>query len=219
MTRPWRGANIGAGAIFANYDGVAKHHTTVGAHSFVGSDSVLIAQATSPTGPTSAGSAVTTDVGPGQIAVARGQQRNIAGWVASQRAGTKTAAAAGAAARHTHTAGEADRDRASSRPPRRTSWSSRVEPTPSWRRRSRGCSAPSSSPPRLRLRRGEIYVRYEESVRGSDAFVIQSHSTPTNEAIMERLIMIDALKRLGQADHRGPAVLRLRPPGQEAPWA
>ena len=42
---------------------------------------------------------------------------------------------------------------------------------------------------------GEIYVRYEESVRGCDAFVIQSHSTPINEAIMEQLIMIDALKR------------------------
>ncbi len=42
---------------------------------------------------------------------------------------------------------------------------------------------------------GEIYVRYEESVRGSDAFVIQSHNTPINEAIMEQLIMIDALKR------------------------
>jgi ribose-phosphate pyrophosphokinase len=42
---------------------------------------------------------------------------------------------------------------------------------------------------------GEIYVRYEESVRGSDAFVIQSHTTPINEAIMEQLIMIDALKR------------------------
>lgn len=42
---------------------------------------------------------------------------------------------------------------------------------------------------------GEIYVRFEESVRGSDAFVIQSHSAPINEAIMEQLIMIDALKR------------------------
>ena len=42
---------------------------------------------------------------------------------------------------------------------------------------------------------GEIYVRYEESVRGSDAFVIQSHTTPINEAIMEQLLMIDALKR------------------------
>lgn len=42
---------------------------------------------------------------------------------------------------------------------------------------------------------GEIYVRYQESVRGSDAFVIQSHATPINQAIMEQLLMIDALKR------------------------
>ncbi|MGY4721582.1 ribose-phosphate diphosphokinase [Naumannella cuiyingiana] len=41
----------------------------------------------------------------------------------------------------------------------------------------------------------EIYVRFEESVRGSDAFVIQSHPAPVNEWIMEQLIMIDALKR------------------------
>lgn len=42
---------------------------------------------------------------------------------------------------------------------------------------------------------GEIYVRYEESVRGSDAFVIQSHTSPINHWIMEHLIMVDALKR------------------------
>ena len=42
---------------------------------------------------------------------------------------------------------------------------------------------------------GEIFVRYEESVRGCDAFVIQSHAAPINEAIMEQLIMVDALKR------------------------
>ena len=42
---------------------------------------------------------------------------------------------------------------------------------------------------------GEIFVRYEESVRGSDAFVIQSCPAPLNEWVMEALIMIDALKR------------------------
>ena len=41
----------------------------------------------------------------------------------------------------------------------------------------------------------EIYVRFEESVRGSDAFVLQSHCAPVNEWIMEQLIMVDALKR------------------------
>ncbi len=42
---------------------------------------------------------------------------------------------------------------------------------------------------------GEIYVRYEESVRGCDAFVLQSHTAPINQWIMEQLIMVDALKR------------------------
>ena len=42
---------------------------------------------------------------------------------------------------------------------------------------------------------GEMYVRYTESVRGADVFVLQSHYKPINKAIMEQLIMIDALKR------------------------
>ena len=42
---------------------------------------------------------------------------------------------------------------------------------------------------------GEIFVRFEESVRGCDAFVLQSHATPVNKHIMEQLIMVDALKR------------------------
>jgi ribose-phosphate pyrophosphokinase len=42
---------------------------------------------------------------------------------------------------------------------------------------------------------GEIYVRFEESVRGCDAFVIESHAAPINQWVMEQLIMVDALKR------------------------
>ena len=42
---------------------------------------------------------------------------------------------------------------------------------------------------------GEMYVRYTESVRGADVFVLQSHCNPINQSIMEQLIMIDALKR------------------------
>ena len=42
---------------------------------------------------------------------------------------------------------------------------------------------------------GEIYARYGESVRGSDVFVIQAHTEPINEWVMEQLIMVDALKR------------------------
>jgi bifunctional UDP-N-acetylglucosamine pyrophosphorylase/glucosamine-1-phosphate N-acetyltransferase len=98
------GANIGAGTIFANYDGVAKHHTSVGRHSFVGSDSVLVAPVDIADGAyVAAGSTIEGRVGPGQIAVARSRQRNVDGWVSRRRAGTRTAAAAeeALAARHT----------------------------------------------------------------------------------------------------------------------
>lgn len=92
------GANIGAGTIFANYDGVTKGHTNVGAWSFVGSNSVIVAPRTIADGAyVAAGSAVVTDVEPGQLAVTRAQQRNIDGWVARRRAGTKTDEAARAA--------------------------------------------------------------------------------------------------------------------------
>ena len=42
---------------------------------------------------------------------------------------------------------------------------------------------------------GEIFIRFEESVRGADCFVMQSHTQPLNKWLMEQLIMIDALKR------------------------
>jgi len=92
------GANIGAGVIFANYDGVSKSTSTVGAYSFVGSNSVLAAPVEVADGAyVAAGSTITGDVGPGDLAVGRSRQRNVAGWVARQRAGTKTARAAEAA--------------------------------------------------------------------------------------------------------------------------
>ncbi|HWD08979.1 MAG TPA: ribose-phosphate pyrophosphokinase [Actinomycetota bacterium] len=46
-----------------------------------------------------------------------------------------------------------------------------------------------------RFASGEIYVRFQESARGTDAFVIQTHCNPVNDMIMEMLLMIDALKR------------------------
>jgi ribose-phosphate pyrophosphokinase len=46
-----------------------------------------------------------------------------------------------------------------------------------------------------RFASGEIYFRADESVRGADVFVVQSHYEPVNEAVMEQLIMIDAMKR------------------------
>lgn len=93
------GANIGAGTIFANYDGVDKHHSSVGRYSFVGSDSVLVAPIHIADGAyVAAGSAITDDVAAGELGIARGRQHNSAGWVGRNRPGTKTADAAEAAA-------------------------------------------------------------------------------------------------------------------------
>jgi bifunctional UDP-N-acetylglucosamine pyrophosphorylase/glucosamine-1-phosphate N-acetyltransferase len=92
--------NIGAASVFVNYDGQAKHHTTVGSHCRTGSDNMFVAPVTVGDGAyTAAGSVITKDVPPGSLAVARGQQRNIEGWVARKRPGSAAAQAAERAAR------------------------------------------------------------------------------------------------------------------------
>ncbi|MET9526172.1 bifunctional UDP-N-acetylglucosamine diphosphorylase/glucosamine-1-phosphate N-acetyltransferase GlmU [Streptomyces coeruleorubidus] len=92
--------NIGAASVFVNYDGQEKHHTTVGSHCRTGSDNMFVAPVTVGDGAyTAAGSVITKDVPPGSLAVARGQQRNIEGWVARKRPGSAAAKAAEAASR------------------------------------------------------------------------------------------------------------------------
>ncbi|MEU2052051.1 bifunctional UDP-N-acetylglucosamine diphosphorylase/glucosamine-1-phosphate N-acetyltransferase GlmU [Streptomyces bungoensis] len=92
--------NIGAASVFVNYDGESKHHTTVGSHCKTGSDNMFVAPVTVGDGAyTAAGSVITKDVPPGSLAVARGQQRNIEGWVARKRPGSAAAKAAEAASR------------------------------------------------------------------------------------------------------------------------
>ncbi len=91
-------SNIGAASVFVNYDGQDKHHTTVGSHCKTGSDNMFVAPVTVGDGAyTAAGSVITKDVPPGALAVARGQQRNIEGWVARKRPGSAAAKAAEAA--------------------------------------------------------------------------------------------------------------------------
>jgi bifunctional UDP-N-acetylglucosamine pyrophosphorylase/glucosamine-1-phosphate N-acetyltransferase len=95
-----RGANIGAATVFVNYDGVAKHRTTIGDQVRIGSDTMLVAPVTVGDGAyTAAGSVITADVPPGAMAVARAPQRNVAGWVRRRRSGSPAAAAAEAAER------------------------------------------------------------------------------------------------------------------------
>jgi len=92
------GSNIGAATVFVNYDGVHKHHTVIGDHVRVGSDTMLVAPVSVGDGAyTAAGSVITSDVPPGAMAIARGVQRNVEGWVARRRPGSAAARAAAAA--------------------------------------------------------------------------------------------------------------------------
>lgn len=92
------GSNIGAGTIFANYDGVQKHRTRVGKHARTGSNNTFVAPVEIGDGAaTAGGTVVRRDVPPGALAVSGGPQRNLEGWVRRRRPGTAQAQAADAA--------------------------------------------------------------------------------------------------------------------------
>ena len=89
------GTNIGAGTIFANYDGVNKHRTRIGRHAKTGSNNTFVAPIEIGDGAvTGGGTVVRRDVPPGALAVSTGPQRHIDEWVLRKRAGTPAAAAA-----------------------------------------------------------------------------------------------------------------------------
>ena len=80
-------ANIGAGVITCNYDGIAKHRTTIGAGAFIGSNAALVAPVTIGEGAVvGAGSVVTEDVPADALAVTRAPQVNLNGGAAQLRA-------------------------------------------------------------------------------------------------------------------------------------
>ena len=81
------GVNIGAGTITCNYDGVAKHPTTIDDGVFVGSDSQLVAPVRIGAGAyVAAGSSITKDVPAGALGIARAKQENKPGWADERRA-------------------------------------------------------------------------------------------------------------------------------------
>ncbi len=91
-------SNIGAGSIFANYDGVKKHHSEIGSHVRTGSHGVFVAPVRIGDGVyTGAGTVVRKDVPAGALAVNVAPQRNIEGWVQTHRPDTAAAQAAEAA--------------------------------------------------------------------------------------------------------------------------
>jgi bifunctional UDP-N-acetylglucosamine pyrophosphorylase/glucosamine-1-phosphate N-acetyltransferase len=89
------GSNIGAGTIFANYDGINKHRTVIGSHAKTGSGNVFVAPIVIGDGAyTAAGSTIRRDVEPGALALNTTPQKNLAGWVLDKRPGSKSAEAA-----------------------------------------------------------------------------------------------------------------------------
>ncbi len=99
--------NIGAGTVFVNYDGIAKHRSEVGNAVRIGSDNMLVAPVQIGDGAyTAAGSVITDNVPPGAMAVGRAQQRNIRGWVRRKRPGTASAEAAERAGDSSHMASD-----------------------------------------------------------------------------------------------------------------
>ncbi len=92
------GTNIGAGTIFANYDGVNKHRTTIGRFAKTGSNNTFVAPIEIGDGAvTGGGTVVRRDVPPGALAVSTGPQRHVEEWVLRKREGTPAAEAAKAA--------------------------------------------------------------------------------------------------------------------------
>lgn len=92
------GANIGAGSIFANYNGITKNRTVIGAHARMGSGGIYVAPVTVGDGAYSgAGALIRKDVPAGALAISESSQRNIEGWVLKNREGTDPATAAQAA--------------------------------------------------------------------------------------------------------------------------
>ena len=88
-------SNIGAGTIFANYDGVEKNQSTIGSHVRTGAHNVFVSPITIGDGAyTAAGTVVRKDVKPGDLAMNVAPQRNLADWVLAKRRNTAAAKAA-----------------------------------------------------------------------------------------------------------------------------
>ena len=210
------GTNIGAGTIFANYDGKQKHRTKIGDRAKTGANNTFVAPVEiGDDAVTGGGTTVRRDVPPGALAVSSGPQRNIEDWARRRKAardeqaqpsrwvtrfaGVGTSGGTiGTTGRYRHSPDHEEPSSVSGM--KRTTeknlmvFSGRAHPELAREVAELLGSGlvPSSM---YEFANSEIYVRFEESVRGCDAFVLQSHTAPINEWIMEHLIMVDALKR------------------------
>ena len=205
-------SNIGASSVFVNYDGVRKQRTVVGSHVRTGSDNMFVAPVRIGDGAyTGAGTVLRAGRparGAGRVGRRAAQHRGLGRAEAAGhrgRRGGRRALATGATPTATtgrHRAGEHDGRggtstvSAMSATPKKNLmlFSGRGHPELA-EQVAKHLDVTITPQSAYNFANGEIFVRFEESVRGCDAFVIQSHSAPINDQIMEHLIMVDALKR------------------------
>ena len=185
-------SNIGASSTFVNYDGVRKHRTVIGSHVRTGSDTKFIAPLSVGDGAyTGAGAVLKQDVPPGALAVSGGSpthHRGLGGEEPSRHARRR-----GRKSRHREVE-PAVSSRTAMTKKSLMLFSGRAHPELA-EQVAKQLDVTITPQSVYSFANGEIFVRFEESVRGSDAFVLQSHSAPINDQIMEQLIMVDALKR------------------------
>ena len=183
-----------------------KHRTVIGSHVRTGSDTMFIAPVSVGDGAyTGAGAVLTQDVPPGALAVLAGSRSapSRAGWT-KNRPGTPAAEAAKAA---TERLNRAVSSRTAMTKKSLMLFSGRAHPDLA-EQVAKHLDVTITPQSAYAFANGEIFVRFEESVRGSDAFVLQCHSAPDqplDHGAADHGRRAEA--RVGQADHRGRAVL------------
>ena len=235
-----RKVNFGCGTVLVNYDGNRKYRSTIGDHCFIGCNTNLVSPVHIGDGAyTAAGSTITQDVEPDALAIARAPAGGKArlGRRPSGQEGRQVAPALLwfhiRSDKHPRTAEKGKRGRPTLDRVLKLSMITHGKSIKIFTGNSnpelakaicQELGVPLGNAEVGSFADGENYASIYETVRGSDVFVVQSTcpfekdgvAHTVNDALMELLIMIDALKaRLRRTDHRGDPLFRLRPPGPE----
>ena len=211
------GRNIGAGSITANFPhrpGLPKGKTTIGSNVRVAVDTLFVAPVTiGDDAWTAAGAVITDDV----------PDNTLAGFPPGAGQQGRTRWKAGRLSRHCpvsrvrSTAPQLMVGRALSLTPQKRLAVVAGSSHPELATKIAGHLGRAHPRRTLDLRRRSPYFRFEDSVRGADMFIVQTAAPSIGEHLMELLIMVNAAKLTGEADHRRHPLVLLRAPGQEVP--
>ncbi|MBI4744065.1 MAG: bifunctional UDP-N-acetylglucosamine diphosphorylase/glucosamine-1-phosphate N-acetyltransferase GlmU [Actinobacteria bacterium] len=191
--------NVGAGTITCNYDGANKHKTIIEDGAFIGSDTMLIAPVKiGKKAITGAGSAIAKNVPAGSLGLERCEQKNISGYRERLTKKRKDYIFIFKCANISIDLNTSEVERETSMINVTKKRMMLFSGTSNLQLSSEIAGIFGLELGKVEIstfKNGEIYVRFLESVRGADVFVVQSICPPVNSNLMELLIMIDALKR------------------------